>query len=346
MKKILVCAVALMALTSACTSSSSGGDSDKGKAEGSAGLPVTVEVGNARDQLYAAMKGKKIAFIPTSLDTDLQKLWANDFTRTFKMLGAKLTIDDPGFDVDKMVQMVDSRINDDVDMIIVQNPDVGVLSKQVETAQKKGIYFVSINVQGAQSSDAYVGADYVAMSRDLGTRIVADCKAKGKKDVGVLNGWGTDAQSISFVQGLLPVLKEGGLNVVSNQQSDYDPDKANKIATAVLQKNQDLCAFAVVFDLTASGAAQAVKSAGLQGKVGVYNMDASASWCDGLKAGDYVAGTSYEASGISVAAAAAAQQLFLVGAPAGTTRTMAVVPHTVVDKDNVDSVQAACYGGK
>jgi ribose transport system substrate-binding protein len=308
------------------------------------GLPVAVEGSEARSEVLDSLEGKKIAYIPVSLQFDLTAMWHQQFKSLFESLGAEYSASDPGSDVDAQIRMVDSRIDDGVDMLIIQNPDVGVLSQQVQRAHEQGIYVISVNVQGTQSSDAYVGADYTAMARDLAERMVVDCKAAGKDKVAIVSGFGTDSNSIETDRGWEPVFEKAGLKVVSKQQSNYDPSKANEIATVVLQQNPDLCGFAVVFDVTAMGVVQAVESAGKTGEVGIYNMDASRVWCEAVAEGQVTAAAAFNASGIAVAAGYAAQELFMVGAPAGSRRVMGYVPHTIADKDNYENVPGACYG--
>lgn len=343
----LLSVAALMAAGCAGVSSGSDSGSDtqgSSSAKESSGLPVALPWDKARDQLRGSLKGKTVAYVPISLQFDLTALWSSQFRDVFENLGATYVEDDPASDVDTQIRMIESRINDNVDVLIIQNPDVGVLTQQVTEAHAKGIYVISVNVQGTQSSDAYVGADYVAMADGLAKRMVADCKAKGKKKVAIISGFGTDSNSIQADAGWTPVFKAAGMDVVSKQQSNYDPTKANQIATAVLQQHPDLCGFAVIFDVTALGVAEAVDSAGQKGKVGIYNFDASRVWCDALKKGDVTAGVAYNASGIAVAAAYEAQALLLKDGKAGSERVMGFVPHTIVDAKNVDNVPGACYG--
>lgn len=344
MKKSLLGWLAALALvSSACTVSATGTSGGSADGEGG-GLPVAVDGADARDQLYQSLDGKKVAYIPMSLQFDLTKMWGQQFEALFASMGADYVQEDAANNVDTQIRMIDSHINDGVDVIIVQNPDVGVLSTQVQRAHQEGIYVISVNVQGSQSSDAYVGANYTAMGEMLAERMVADCKAKGRTKVAIVGGFGTDSNDIEADKGWLPVFEKAGIEVVSDQQSNYDPTKANQIATAVLQQHKDLCGFAVIFDVTALGVAQAVESAGVQEKVGIYNFDASAVWCDALRDGRVTAGVAYNASGIAVAAAYQAQALLLAKPAAGSQRVMGYVPHMIVDRSNVATAPGACYG--
>jgi len=343
--KILAACMAVTAvLTTGCTVSAGSANVVSAAESTDGGLPAAVDGVEARSMVHDSLAGKKIAYIPMSLQFDLTAMWGQQFRSLFESLGADYSESDPANNVDTEIRMIDSRIDDGVDMLIIQNPDVGVLSQQVQRAQEQGIYVISVNVQGTQSSDAYVGADHTAMAADLAERMADDCEAAGKDKVAIVSGFATDSNSISADKGWEPVFEKRGLEVVSKQQSNYDATKANEIATVVLQQHPDLCGFAVIFDVTALGVAQAVGSAGLEGKVGIYNFDASRVWCEALEEGRVTAGAAYNASGIAVAAGYAAQELFLVGAPPGTRRVMGYVPHVVADADNYENVPGACYG--
>ncbi|WP_275741741.1 sugar ABC transporter substrate-binding protein [Nocardioides sp. YIM 152315] len=298
----------------------------------------------AREQVVSSLKGKKIAYVPIGQQFDITSLWRSRLERAFEPMGVEFSAPDAAFDTQRMTQILDSLINDKVDMIILQNPDVGVLSEQIARAQQEGIYVIAVNELGNQSPDAYVGADHVTMAADLADRMVSDCQAAGKNKIAIIDGNGTDGTSIATNEGWDPVFEEAGMDVVSTQHSRYDPAVANTIASTVLQKNPDLCGFAVNWDVTAVGVGEAIDAAGLKGKVGVYNIDASGTWCDALDKGIVTAGAAYDAAGIGTAAAMFAQQLFLLGNAPGTSHTVSFVPYTIVDESNVGTTSTACYG--
>jgi ribose transport system substrate-binding protein len=337
---------AAVALTAGCTTGSSDPvtPNASGGAQDAGGLAEVVDPSDARDLLYGSMEGKKIVFVPQTLQVDLISMWGEQFKSIFESLGAEYSEFDAGNDVDAQIRMIDSAIDDEVDLVIIQNPDAGVLSTQVERAHENGIYVIGVNVQGSQSADAFVGADYRSMAEDLAEHLADECDAAGKTQVAIMTGFATDDPSVKAEAGFTAVFDERGLEIVSTQATNYDPTRANEIASAVLQQNPDLCGFALSYDLTALGVAQAIEAAGMQDDVLVYNIDASKTWCDALAAGRVDVGVAFNASGISAAAAFAAQDLFLVGAPAGSRRVMGFVPYALADQSNYETIPGACYG--
>jgi len=348
-----LCAIAVAMALIILGGCSSGSDSNKNTAAGatkdqpaSAGVPETVDLVSVRDLVHKTMAGKRIAFVPILYNGfALTETWGHELERTMNMLGAKFEVHDANFDTDKMVQIIDGLINEHVDALVLHNPDVGVLTEQIKRAHEKGIYVVVVNMIANQSGDMYIGADVPSAGRDIAARAVADCKAKNNNKVAIIDGFGPDAFSIGFLAGAEPVLKDAGFQVISKQEAQYDQAKANQIATTILQQNKDLCAILTNWDIPAVGIGNAIESAGLKGKVGVYNLDASKTWCDSLKAGKVTASAAYDVPGIGAGAAVAIQHLFELGIKAGTQRTVDYVPHEVIDQTNYTQYPNACYSG-
>lgn len=353
MKFRRVLAVPLIASLAACSSGADpAADAPAADAQAesgtlNAGVPVNVDPLGVREIVHNTMAGKRVAYIPISNSGfELTAQWGVEIERTLSMLGAELTTYDPNFDTDKMVQIIDGLLADgNLDALVLHNPDVGVLTEQITTAQSKGIYVVVVNMISNQSGDAFIGSDVTSAAADLGERVVSDCKASGGNKVAIIDGWGPDGFSIGANAGWDPVFESAGFEVVSRQQGKYDPAEANTIATAVLQQNPDICAFVVNWDIMSLGAGEAVAAAGRTGEIGVYTLDASNTWCTALREGKATAAAAYNVDGIGVGAALALQNLFELGQPAGSMRTVSYVPHVIVDADNVDTVAGACYAG-
>jgi ribose transport system substrate-binding protein len=272
--------------------------------------------------------------------------------RAFTSLGAEFTVYDANFDTDLMIRTIDDLVSGhDADVLVLHNPDVGVLSTQIAAAQEAGIYTVVVNMISNQSADVFIGADVVSAAEDITARAVVDCEAKGKTKVAVIEGVGPDGFSLQFNEGIKPALDAAGIDIVSTVQSNWDITTANQLATTLLQQHgDDLCALMLPWDIIAVGAGQAIAAAEADGSipedsVGVYSLDGSADWCDSLRAGHVTASAAYDVPGIGTGAVLAVQSLFEIGEPPGTRRTVTYVPHVVVDADNVDSIASACYPG-
>jgi len=326
---------------------------DGATSAGNSGIPEVIEPLDARDAVHSALEGKRIAFIPILYDGfKLTEQWGSHMERAFTSLGAEFNVYDANFDTDLMIRTIDDLVSkDEVDVLVLHNPDVGVLSKQIEAAQEAGVYTVVVNMISNQSADAFIGADVVSASAAITERAVADCNASGRNKVAVIEGVGPDGFSLQFNAGAQPVLDAAGIEIVSTVQSNWDLSTAAELATTILQQHGDeLCALLLPWDIIAVGAGQAVAAAVAdgtieEGVVGVYNLDSSADWCASLRAGEVTASGSYDVPGIGTGAVLAVQSLLEIGDPPGTRRTVTYVPHVVVDIDNVDSISSACYQG-
>jgi ribose transport system substrate-binding protein len=342
-----------LALASCSTGADIPGAPAQSAAGGSSGVPEVVQPLDARALVHEALAGKRIAFVPIAYaGYKLTTQWGSHMERAFSSMGATFTVFDSNFDTDLMVRTIDDLIaGKKADVLILHNPDVGVLSQQIERAEAAGIYTVVVNMISNRSGDAFIGADVVSAAHDVAERAVADCKAKGKNKVAFIEGVGPDGFSLQFAAGAKPPLEAAGIEIVDTVQSNWQATTANELATTLLQQHgKELCAFMLPWDVIAVGAGSAVASAEEEGRIakgsiGVYSLDASADWCDSLRLGHVTASAAYDVPGIGTGAVLATQQLLVVGDPPGTRRTVAYVPYVVVDGSNVDAIASACYAG-
>ena len=148
-------------------------------------------------------------------------------------------------------------------MLVVQNPNVTLLAKELKRAMDAGIYVVQVNMASNTLTDAYVGVDAKDMGRKLARAIIDHCGGgKSSGEVSILEGEATAAYSLDMKNGALEVFKtEPSIKVVSSQPTSWDANKAGDITTTVLQQHPNLCAVLSVWGPQAAGAAQAIKAA-------------------------------------------------------------------------------------
>lgn len=357
MKKLLVALVATSALVLAGCSSGASSDSStnaNGAVAVKGKIPDTIQPINLRDAVHASMKGKRVAFVPLLYKGyKITQQWGNALSRVVKMEGGKFSVYDSNFDTDQMIRTINGLIQGKkADVLILHNPDVSVLTQQIQDAKAAGIYTIVLNLMSSQTGDAFVGADTVSASEDITNRAAVDCKARGKTKVAMINGPGTNGFDLLFAKGVRNAAKAKGLDVVAETKSNYQVDLASQQATTLTQKyKSDLCAVILPWDVLAVAAGKAIQRANQQGviatgDIGVYSLDASSDGCDAVRSGLITALASYDVPGIGSAAAVVMQNLVQLGIKPGTTHTAAYVDHTVLDKATVDSVSTACYTGK
>ena len=130
----------------------------------------------------------------------------------------------------------------------------------------QGIKVLQINLQSNQPSAAFVGANWTRIGREIAEDIVKECGAGSGKSgkVAIIPGQLTAADSVMMNEAAFKVFAQHPeIKVVSNQASDWEPEKARQITATVLQQNPDLCAVFGHWDVHTMGAGKAVKDAGI-----------------------------------------------------------------------------------
>ncbi|MGC2783744.1 MAG: sugar ABC transporter substrate-binding protein, partial [Roseiarcus sp.] len=190
-------------------------------------------------------------------------------------------------------------INEHPDVLVVQNPNVTLLAKELKRAMDAGIYVVQVNMASNTLTDAYVGVDAKDMGRKLAHAIIDRCGGgKSSGEVSILEGEATAAYSLDMKNGALEVFKtEPSIKVVSSQPTSWDANKAGDITTTVLQQHPNLCAVLSVWGPQAAGAAQAIKAANKTDQVKIFvASDGQPADCDLLEQGAYYENLSYRAN--------------------------------------------------
>lgn len=234
-----------------------------------------------RNDFDQSVKGKTVAWVPITLGNPLGDMWTAAMRQNFERYNVNFIVRDPNFDSNAQLQAVTSLINEKPDVLIVQNPNVSLLARQLKRAMENGIYVIQVNMNSNQPTDAYVGVDNYESGRLIAEDIVTECgggKSSGK--VAIVEGEPTAAGSLDQLRGAMDVFDaHESINVVSSQAANWDSNKAYEITTTVLQQHPDLCATYGFWGIMQQGAARAVKAAGLEEKVKVY-ASSEGNWSD------------------------------------------------------------------
>jgi ABC-type sugar transport system substrate-binding protein len=255
----------------------------------------------AREQLRAqfdkSLIGKTVAWSPVWLGV-LESEWTRIMKNHFDDYGIKFEVRDANFKSDVQLQAVSALINEHPDVLVVQNPNVTLLAKELKRAMDAGIYVVQVNMASNTLTDAYVGVDAKDLGRKLAKNIIGDCGGgKGSGEVAILEGEATAAYSLDMKNGAMEVFKaDPSIKVVSSQPTSWDANKAGEITATVLQQHPDLCGVLSVWGPQAAGAVQAIKAAGKSDKTKIYvASDGQPADCDLLEQGGFYRNLSYRA---------------------------------------------------
>ncbi|HEV7417071.1 MAG TPA: sugar ABC transporter substrate-binding protein [Tianweitania sediminis] len=243
-----------------------------------AGLVFAVSMlagtGTAHAQDESPMAGKKVIFVPISMGISLTEGWARRMREHAEIGGYSFEVRDAAFNTGIMSELLAKAISDKPDVLVVHNPTVQLLARQIKQAEADGIKVLQINLQSNQPSTAFVGASWERIGREIAEDIVKECGAGSGKSgkVAIIPGQLTAADSVMMNEAAFKVFEQHKeIEVVSNQASDWEPEKARQITSTVLQQHPDLCAVFGHWDVHTMGAGNAVKDAGKSDDVLVYS---------------------------------------------------------------------------
>lgn len=258
-----------------------------------------------RDPTKAAyaesLQGKKVTWVAVTMGNDLQTEWDKNFREIAESVGMEYSVRDANFNAEAQSQAMEAVINEHPDLLIVQSINVNLLARGIKRAEAAGIPVVQLNMKSLQDSAGFVGADYVGIGEQIAEEIVKECAPeKGRTGkVALIQGDPSGADSYLQMEGINRVFADHPeIEIVANQAGMWDPNKARDITATVLQQNPDLCAAVGMWGVMSMGVAQAIKEAGLQGKVLHYSNDGGSRYmCDAVKSGAVTKFWSYNATG-------------------------------------------------
>jgi len=234
---------------------------------------ASLALGPVGAQADSNIAGKKVIFVPISMGISLTEAWARRMKEHAAIYGYTVDIRDAAFNTGAMSELLAKAISDKPDVLVVHNPTVQLLARQIKQAESQGIKVLQLNLQSNQPSTAFVGANWERIGREIAEDIVKECGAGSGKSgkVAIIPGQLTAADSVMMNDAAFKVFaSHPEIKVVSNQASDWEPEKARQITATVLQQNPDLCAIFGHWDVHTMGAGKAVKDAHLEDKVIVY----------------------------------------------------------------------------
>ncbi len=234
----------------------------------------TLAATGAGAQTESKLAGKKVIFVPISMGISLTEGWARRMREHAEVGGYSFDVRDAAFNTGIMSELLAKAISDKPDVLVVHNPTVQLLARQIKQAEADGIKVLQINLQSNQPSTAFVGASWERIGREIAEDIVKECGAGSGKSgkVAIIPGQLTAADSVMMNEAAFKVFEQHKeIQVVSNQASDWEPEKARQITATVLQQHPDLCAVFGHWDVHTMGAGNAVKDAGKSDSVLVYS---------------------------------------------------------------------------
>jgi len=223
-------------------------------------------------------------------------------------------------------------------------PDVVPIAKMLESA---GVYWVNwwnkppdVKVMTYPHWVAHIQFDAVGQGYWNAKELFKTFKTPNKGKIIAIQGMLANNAAIGRFQGLQKALKEfPGVKLLQWESAEWDTTKAYTATKALLAAYPDVDGVWSANDNMAMGAIQALKEAGLAGKVLVTGTDGNPEAFDAIKAG-YMTSTEFQDSryqaqfGLSMALAAKQGKLDVKKLPAKYRSWM--IPGVKVNRENVD----------
>src|SRR5579864_7457484 len=291
------------------------------------------------------LKGKTIAFLPIALGVPLSDEWGRVVKEEAEWRGMKYVVRDPNNNPSAMQQALTALIDEKPDVLVVQNPSVTLLMKELKRAEQQGTHVIQMNMSSNYKSDAFVGADWYEVGKMLAEDVVKVCGTGSgtSGEVQIVQGELTAAASVDQIAGIMDTLnKDKAIKVVSNQAALWDANNALNITATFIQQHPDLCASIGFWGIMQSGAAQSIRNAGKIEKVKVYaSGEGSQLDCDQVTQGNFYKFLSYTATEQGHDAFVAAETLLQGGNKPGTKHQEYYTRPVWLDKSNASG--ANCY---
>ncbi|HMB75389.1 MAG TPA: sugar ABC transporter substrate-binding protein [Kiloniellaceae bacterium] len=233
-------------------------------------VPASAQDDPAPAQYAAALKDKRVLMVPMAMGFDLAQGWAAILKHEVEAFGGSFETRDPNWSVEAGAQAITEAISSDPkpDVLIVMSPDLNSYSKLMKRAQKEGIYVLLIDNPANFKADAYLGSDWTELGRLEARAVIDGCSESASKKIGLVQGDQVNATSLFQYAGIMDVLKDHpDFEVVAKPDSNWDATTSRNVTTTMLQQHPDLCGIIDFWDGDATGAAAAIRDAGMQDQV-------------------------------------------------------------------------------
>jgi ribose transport system substrate-binding protein len=287
-----------------------------------------------------ALAGKRVLLVPMAMGFDLAQGWAAILQREVNAFGGTFETRDPNWSVEAGAQALTEAIASDPkpDVLIVMSPDLNSYSKIMKKAQEAGIYVLLIDNPANFKADAYLGSDWTQLGRLEAEAVIKGCGDSSSKKIGLVQGDETNATSLFQYDGIMDVLsKHPDFEVVAKPDSNWDATTSRNVTATMLQQHPDICGIIDFWDGDATGAAAAIRDAGLQDQVFLVTTGGGEKTadCDALENGTYGAVVMTELAQESYNMVTMIKYLLQSGQPAGTASAYIYTLLKATTKDNM-----------
>ncbi|SEI67821.1 sugar ABC transporter substrate-binding protein [Pseudomonas sp. NFR16] len=181
-------------------------------------------------------------------------------------------------DTAAQIDIVNQMIVKKVDALVIAPADSKALASVIKKAMDAGIKVVNIDNQldADVLKSKNIEVPFVGPNNRKGAKLVGDYLAKqltAGDQVGIIEGVPTTTNAQQRTAGFKDAMDAAQMKIVSTQSGNWEIDKGNAVASAMLNEYPNLKALLAGNDSMALGAVSAVRAAGKAGKVQVVGYD-------------------------------------------------------------------------
>ncbi len=270
MRKLTVGLAVMSLVLAACggdDDDAAGGDGDEGGAS-EGGHDIVLITGVAGDEFYVTMGCGAMAAADE--------------------LGVNLDIQGPEeFDPSLQTPIVDAVSASQPDAILIAPTDAAAMQAPIQQAAAAGavIILVDTTLEEPSMAASQIASDNLEGGRTAGEELLGLIGGEGKVQViNVDPGISTTDQR---QQGFEEVVEgQEGVDYLGTEFSHNDPAEAASIVSAILASDPDLAGIFATNLLSAEGAANGLRDAGVLGEVSMVGFDAGPAQIEQLERGD------------------------------------------------------------
>jgi len=238
---------------------------------------------------YAADKAK----IGLSFSDFATERWArerDEMTKILQDAGYEVISQEANHDAKLQNDQIKNMVTQGAKVVIVVAEDGDAAATAVDEVAKKGVKVIAYDrLIKTSKIAAYVSFDNVDVGRNQAKGVLA---VKNSGNFVLLGGSPADNNAHLFRQGqmeaLKPFIDSGKIKIVADQWvENWDPANAKKLMENILTATgKKFDAVVASNDGTALGALEAMRTAGLAGKVPISGQDATEAGCNSIARGE------------------------------------------------------------
>lgn len=238
-------------------------------------LPFTASHASAAEKPKVALVMKSLANEFFLTMEDGAKTYQKEHPQAFELISNGIKDET---DTSAQIRIVEQMIVSKVDALVIAPADSKALVPVLKKASDAGIKVVNIDnrldPEVLKSKDLDI--PFVGPDNRKGARLAGDYLAKQLKagdQVGIIEGVPTTTNAQQRTAGFKDAMDAAGMKIVSTQSGNWEIDKGNAVAAAMLNEYPNLKALLCGNDNMALGAVSAIRAAGKKGQVLVIGYD-------------------------------------------------------------------------